>query len=36
MLDCYVIPLDKMKNITLWQSNEGAGLIYTCAICVDK
>ena len=36
MIDNYVIPRDKMKNIahTYDQSNEGAELIYTRAIRV--
>ena len=35
-LDWYVIPRDKIKNITYGYANEGAGLTYTGAICVDK
>ena len=36
MLDSYVIPRDKMENITYGYANERAGLIYTRVIRVDK
>ena len=36
MLDWYVIPRDKRKNIMYGYANERAGLIYTRAICVDE
>ena len=35
MLDCYVIPRGKMKDVTYGESNEGAVLIYTRAILVE-